>query len=236
MIGINESPLLKIKRVVVSGNLGCDISLDSGINIVKGEGIADDPTASNECGKSTFTDLIKYGLGDRDRFSSGSIAQEINLLFLEVEINGQIFTIRRDLNKPSARVAIFSGNYEPGLGFQEPEMLVIPTTPFSDHLLELLGIPNLRIPLSNKPGSQPQPITLQTFMRLLYMDQENSFQRIMNKVQPEWLKGKAVEILLGMAKEEVEQLKVRVQELTNDIDILQKEIENITKIEHSERF
>ncbi len=229
MIGIDTSPLLKINRVIVTGELGCDIKLGSGVNIIKGENFIGDPTSSNDCGKTTFTSLIKYGLGDRGRFSSGSIAARINFLFLEISINNQTITIRRNLNKPSARLGIFQNEYDKQFSSQEPEILVYPQTPFSDYLLEKLGIPNLRIPLSSKPGTQPTPITFQTFMRLLYMDQKNSFQEIMNKVQPDWLKGKIVEIMLGMAKEEVEQLKARVQELTNDIDELQREIANVTQ-------
>ncbi len=224
----NLSPLLKINRIIVTGELGCDIKLGSGINIVKGESFLGDIASSNDCGKTTFTDLIKYGLGDRDRFNSGSIAEKIGLLFLEVNANDETITIRRHLNKPDARVGIFLGKYDSQFSSKEPDFLVAPNTSFSDYLLEKLGIPNLRIPLSTKPGTQPTPITFQNYMRLFYMDQKNSFQEIMYRVQPEWLKGKIVEILLGMAKEEVEQLKVRVQKLTNDIDDLQKEIKNVT--------
>ncbi len=229
MIETDNSPLLKINRVIVTGELGCDIKLGSGLNIIKAESIAGNPTSSNDCGKTTFTNLIKYGLGDRDRFGEGVIMNKVDLLFLEVILSDQTVTIRRDLNKPAARAGIFLSKYDERFASQEPDILVNPGTPFSDYLLEQLRIPNLRLPMSDKPGSQPIPITFQTFMRLLYMDQKNSFQEIMNKVLPLWLKGKIVEILLGMAKEEVEQLKARVQELTNDIDELQREISNITQ-------
>ncbi len=229
MIGIDSSPLLKINRVIVTGELGCDIKLGSGLNIIKGESIAGNPTSSNDCGKTTFTNLIKYGLGDRDRFGEGVIMNKVDLLFLEVILNDHVVTIRRDLNKPGARAGIFLSKYDERFASQEPNILVDPTTRFSDYLLKQLQIPNLRISMSDKPGSKPASITFQYFMRLFYMDQKNSFQEIMNKVQPVWLKGKLVEILLGMAKEEVEQLKARVQQLTNTIDELQREISNITQ-------
>jgi DNA repair exonuclease SbcCD ATPase subunit len=59
------------------------------------------------------------------------------------------------------------------------------------------------------------------------MDQKNSFQEIMYKVQPEWWKRKIVEILLGMSQEKVEQMNLKIQELTNEIDILKREVESI---------
>ena len=88
-----------------------------------------------------------------------------------------------------------------------PNILVDPKTPFSDFLLGELGIPNLKISRSTKPGSIPQSVTFQEFLRVLYMDQKNSFQEFMYQVQPDWMKGKTVQILLGMSKEEVEELK-----------------------------
>jgi uncharacterized protein YydD (DUF2326 family) len=107
MIGIDASPLLKIRRVIVTGELGCDIKLDSGINIIKGEAYSGDIRASNDCGKTIFMNLIKYGLGERERFSTGEIAKKIDIIFLEVELNGSVFTIARKLNMPAARVSIY---------------------------------------------------------------------------------------------------------------------------------
>lgn len=227
MIGVDISPLLKINRVVVTGELGCDIELRSGINIIKAEAYMGDTTASNDCGKTTFTNLIKYGLGDRNRFSTGELAKKIDQLFLEIELNDEVLTIRRDLNKFAARIHIFQHTYHPHIMYDTPDIQVDPQTPFSDLLLERLGIPRVSVPLSKKPGSFPVPITMQNFLRILYMDQKNSFQEIMYKVQPEWLKRKTVEILLGMSKEEVEQMNLKIQKLTNEIDILRREVESI---------
>lgn len=212
----------------MTGELGCDIKFGSGINIVKAESLGGDNRTSNDCGKSTFTNLIKYGLGDRDQFSRGDISRRIQLIFLEIEMNRKVFTIRRDLNKPGARVAIFQDFYQSIYDFEEPSFLVDPKTPFSDFLLNELKIPQLKIPRSTKPGSKPQSVTVQEYLRVWYMDQKNSFQEIMYKVQPDWMKGKTIEILLGMAKEEVEELNNRIQSFTNEIDELQREINHIT--------
>ena len=200
MIGIDISPLLKINRLLVTGELGCDLKLGSGINIVKAESYSNDDTETNDCGKTTFANLIKYGLGDRDRFTKGEIAQKIQFIFLEVEINSKVFTIRRDLNKPGARVSIFENPIDLAFDYESPNILVDPKTPFSDFLLGELGIPNLKISRSTKPGSIPQSVTFQEFLRVLYMDQKNSFQEFMYQVQPDWMKGKTVQILLGMSK------------------------------------
>jgi hypothetical protein len=228
MIGIDTSPILKINRVIVTGELGCDIKLGSGLNIIKADPYEGDASASNDCGKTTFTDLIKYGLGDRDRFDTGELSSKISELFLEIKINDEIFTIQRSLTSPYARLSIFQSAFESNMEYHLPALKIDPQTPYSDYLLERIGIPRIRIPRSTKPGSQPIPISLQDFLRVLYMDQKNSFQEIMNKVQPEWLKTKIVQILLGMAKEEVEQTTSKIQELSNQIDELDREIKNIT--------
>jgi hypothetical protein len=228
MIGIDSSPLLKIRRVVVTGELGCDIKLDNGINIIKGESFQGDISASNNCGKTLFTDLIKYGLGDRDKFTSGDIAEKIQTLALEVELNNKIFTIIRDLKSYSARLSIYEASYEKDIELREPSFQTDPKTTYSDFLLDQLNIPKVRVPISNKPGATIRPITFQDFMRVFYMDQKNSFQEILNKVSPEWLKTKTFKILLGMSKEEEEQLQLRIKELIDKISSKEKEITNNT--------
>lgn len=226
MIGIDTSPLFKVKRVIVTGELGCDIKLDSGINIIKGEAYNGDIRASNDCGKTIFMDLIKYGLGEREKFSTGEIARDINMVFLEIELNYSIFTIARKLNMPGARVSIYEGPYQSEL-VRRPYIQISPETPYSDFLLEQLGIPCIRIPLSQKPGSPIRPITFQDFMRVFYMDQKNSFQEIMHGVQPDWLKAKIIQILLGMSSHEAEQITLKIKKLIDDIADLEHKVENI---------
>jgi hypothetical protein len=228
MIGVNTSPLLKINRVVVTGDLGCDVRLSPGINIIKGEAYQGDSSTSNNCGKTLFTDLIKYGLGDRDRFSPGDISEKIDTLLLEIELNGKLMTISRGLNTPATRVAIYFNQYQNNLELQEPNFLVTPTTDFSNFLLEHLNIPNVRIPQSNKPGATIKPITFQDFMRVFYMDQKNSFQEILYKVQPDSFKTKTLKILLGLSKEQEEELSLRIKELIDKIADLEREIRNIS--------
>jgi len=225
----DRSPQLVIRRVRVTGQLGCDIRLQTGLNIVKGEVLEHDATTSNNCGKSTFTDLIKYGLGDRDRFSDGEIAKQIDQLLLEVSCNGEILTIQRDLNRPSARVYIYEGETGNRPEKSDADHKLSPQTPFSDFLLERLGMPMIMISKSTRPGTNASPVTFQMYMRLFYMDQVNSFQRILNKVQPEWLATRMVEILLGLTHEELEQLRVKRQELINQIDALGRQVDNISE-------
>jgi hypothetical protein len=226
---LDKSPQLVIRRVRVTGRLGCDIRLHAGLNIVKGEVLEQDAATSNNCGKSTFTDLIKYGLGDRDRFSDGEIAKQIDQLLLEISCNGEILTIQRDLNRPTARVHIYEGETSNRPEKSDADYKLSPQTPFSDFLLERLGMPRIMISKSTRAGTNPSPVTFQTYMRLFYMDQVNSFQRILNKVQPEWLGIRMVEILLGLTHEELERLRVKRQELTNQIDDLSRQITNISE-------
>jgi DNA repair exonuclease SbcCD ATPase subunit len=49
----------------------------------------------------------------------------------------------------------------------------------------------------------------------------------MYKVQPERLKTKVVEILLGMSQEQVEELNLQISKLTDEIDNLKREIDNV---------
>jgi len=226
MIGIDSSPLIKIRRVIVTGKLGCDIKLGNGLNIIKGEPFQGDISASNNCGKTLFTDLIKYGLGDRDKFTSGDIAEKIQSLTLEIELNNKTFTIIRDLKSYSARLSIYEASYEKDIEIKQPSFQTEPKTSYSDFLLDQLNIPKTRVPFSNKPGAEIKSITFQDFMRVFYMDQKNSFQEILNKVSPEWLKTKMLKILLGMSKEEEEQLRLRIKDLTDKIAFKEREITN----------
>lgn len=228
MIGIDSSPFLKIKRVIVTGELGCDVKLHSGLNVIKGEAFKGDISASNNCGKTLFAELIKYGLGDRDKFTSGDISQKIQTLILEIELNNKAFTIVRDLNSYSARLSIYDAEYTENIELKQPSYQTDPKTNYSDFLLEELGIPNIKVPLSNKPGAQIKPITFQDYLRAFYMDQKNSFQEVLNKVSPPWLKTKILQILLGMAKEGEETLRLKIQELINKIASKENEIKNIS--------
>lgn len=105
---------------------------------------------------------------------------------------------------------------------------MVPLTPYSDFLLGKLGIPIVKVPMSGTPNSSPRPVTFQDFMRVLYMDQKNSFQEILNKVQPEWYKTKIIQILLGLSNEEVDNLNLQIQELSTEIEQRERENENIS--------
>ena len=102
---------LFINRLVILTNAGLiayDETFHKGINIIRGE---------NSSGKSTITHFIFFGLGG----SFTDFVPEVrncSELFLEVEMNGATFTIRRfitdETGKISSRTSMYFywGNYE----------------------------------------------------------------------------------------------------------------------------
>lgn len=93
----NSSPRLRVVQLEVTGNKGCKIVFEDGLNIIRGE---------NSLGKTTALKLIHYGFGaEGDDF-----IREINeceYLFLDVSLNGQKIRIRRHLQKRTARVRVY---------------------------------------------------------------------------------------------------------------------------------
>jgi len=156
-------PVLIVKRLVVvkGAKPVYDELLHPGVNVIRGE---------NASGKSTVLNFIYYALGG-DLTDWSEVALLCSRVYLEVELNGMVVTLARDISKSSGMsMDIFSGSYELSLGRpanswnRYPYRRSATTESFSQVLFRLLGMPEVSLEVSGN-------ITMHQILRLLYADQ-----------------------------------------------------------------
>lgn len=176
------SPSLVIRRVVVHGDLGCDISCDRGLNIIWSG--RSDTRLANRSGKTAFVELIQHGLGKRQdsraKYHFEPIISQINTLFLEIETNGTILTVERSLQEITARARIHEGPYT--LDIQNTPSELIDIASMSPMFLGLLGIPVVSVKTAE---GNLEPLSFPLLSRGFILHQEDSFSQILDKVLPE---------------------------------------------------
>lgn len=179
-----SSPLLIIRRVVVSGELSCDYKFDRGLHIMQGVSEGSDQRSSQKCGKTGLVELIQHGLGraqkSQQKFHFKPVIDQIKTLWLEIEANGNTFTIQRSLQELFAQVTLREGPYVQGIESLPGEL--IPLDELSGSLLRLLDIPEVNV--KTEKGDLI-PLSFPTLMRAFILHQEDSFREILDKVQPD---------------------------------------------------
>ena len=142
-----KSPSLYINRLVVDGALHCDFKFRHGLNILQAKDTQGDPKKTNKSGKTALVELIQHGLGkqheNKDEYHFAPIIDKIKTLWLEIESNGETFTIERSLQEISAQAKIHEGVYVPGMTNVGAES--IPINRMSSALLGSLGIPEVSV-------------------------------------------------------------------------------------------
>jgi uncharacterized protein YydD (DUF2326 family) len=56
-----SSPNLVLRRSIIKGEIGCDLTFNYGLNVVKSVADAADPKSTNKCGKTSLIELILHG-------------------------------------------------------------------------------------------------------------------------------------------------------------------------------
>jgi hypothetical protein len=222
-----KAPLLRVCRVIVTGELGCDIRLRKGINVIQADAYSGDKSTTNDCGKSTFAELVKYGLGGREPFKLGKLAGKVDRLYLEIAVNEETFTIQRMLQSPGAKMHIYRRAYDLSLPSEGTDLHLAPDTPFSDFLLEELGIPNIGVSTSNSLTAQIRRVNFPDILHVLYMNQIESFGEILRALQPDSFRLTLLQILLGMYNQQATELSLGLRDLGNQITNSEKEVENV---------
>lgn len=156
-------PVLIVKRLVVikGAKPVYDERLHPGVNVIRGE---------NASGKSTILNFIYYGLGG-DLTDWSAAALLCTRVYLEVELNGMVVTLARDISESSGSpMDMFSGSYD--LSLKQPANVwnrypyrrSLTTESFSQVIFRLLGMPDVSLEVSGN-------ITMHQVLRLLYADQ-----------------------------------------------------------------
>ena len=198
-----EPSLVVTRTLVQRGRLTAyDERFHTGVNIVRGE---------NSSGKSTILNLIFYGLGG-DLADWSAEALLCSRVILEVQLNGKIATLSRDISSESGRsMEVFGGDSEVALKAPATEWTKYPYSrsqnkeSFSQALFRLLGIPEV----ANEATGN---LTMHQILRLLYADQlspvENLFR--FDRFDPPTLRDAIGRLLCGAYDNELYQNELRI--------------------------
>jgi len=163
---ILSKPTTIIKRLVVMRNndVAYDEKFHRGVNVIRGE---------NSSGKSTIMNFIFFAMGGNLLLWS-DYALLCTHVYLEVELNGSILTLRREIDKRSMTpMSICGGKFGSAIKAPVTEWHTYPyrrsanSESFSQAIFRLLEVPEVNSDVSGN-------ITFHQILRLVYSDQLTS--------------------------------------------------------------
>jgi hypothetical protein len=217
----NHLFLNRLRIVTENGAIAYDEQFHKGVNIIRGD---------NSSGKSTITHFIFYVLGG-DFSDFVPEARKCATVFAEVEMNGGIFTIKRDIirdeeGKISKRVpmSFFFGDMNESLnpptdktwqryGYNTTEN----RKSFSIVLFDFLGLPIVKGDAN---------ITFHQILRLLYIDQDSPTNSLFyyEQFDSQITRETVSDLLLGVYNEELYEKKRRLISAEKELDEIKNEI------------
>lgn len=217
-------PLLEIKRLLIysEGLVAYDEVFHSGINIIRGK---------NSSGKSTISNFIFYGLGG-DFQNWTTYAQKCDKVYLEVEINNAIITLRRNIEiKSKQGMSIFYGDIETATKKADEGWFLFPysqsdnRSSFSNILFSALDFPELK-------GDVDSNITMHQILRLIYIDQKSNTESLMRTESfDSAITRKTVsELLFGIYDDSLYTDRQKLRSAEKEYDIDKKQVDGIYKI------
>lgn len=141
-----------------------------GVNIIYGD---------SDTGKSSILEFINYLLGSTSIVMADEISSSIAYAALEIRINGSVFTIKRDVFKPSALVEVYPcifsecsnfypKKYAPRFGSAEG-----PDGYLSDFLMGSLGLPKINVKVApSRADSDLKRLSFRDLYKFSYLDQD----------------------------------------------------------------
>lgn len=200
---------LFIRRLVVTGELGLDLSFERGLNVIESRASRSGPRASNRAGKTALVELIRFGLGRRiksaKKFHFVGIQDQLDRLYLEVELGDDVYVVERPLRQVFAAARVRRGAYSEEMIRSEGS--VVHVNELSAWYLSRLGIPDVSMKTS-KGGLMP--LSFPTLMRAFVLHQEDSFGAILDKVDPDQMKVEVISFLTGIATERRYEVEIEV--------------------------
>jgi hypothetical protein len=215
-------PTLIIKRLVVERNDRAvyDERFHEGVNVVRGE---------NSSGKSTVLNCIFYGLGG-DLSDWSETALLCTRVLLEVELNGKVATLSRDISSNVGQgMDIFGGDYETSVVAPRTEWIRYPyrrsasQESFSQALFRLLGIPEVASDVSGN-------ITMNQILRLLYSDQLSPVEELFrhdNRFDSPALRDAVGRLLAGAYDSALYDNEIKLRELSREFDTKNAELRSL---------
>jgi hypothetical protein len=221
-----SSPSLVVRRLLVRGELGCDLTFNYGLNVIKSIPDAADPKSTNKSGKTSLVELIQHGFGRRQHSKAkwyfAPIATQLDTLWMEIEVNGRILTIQRSLRELSSNLRVHDGPYGPGMDSDPGEPVTVEGT--SDFMLNLLGIPKVAV---RQHDGTTFNLTFPTLMRAFILHQEDSFGQILDKMIPEQRRSDIIGFLTRIIPIERFTIEERLASLQREILDLESRIKSV---------
>jgi hypothetical protein len=216
-------PTIFLLRLVVTkgGARVFDEKFHAGLNIVRGE---------NGSGKTTIADFIFFILGG-DTPHWRAEAALCDYVFAEVAINGELITLRRQVEQETRRpMAIFWGSFEKAVS-TGTEWQLYPYAgssakeSFSQVLLKAADIPEVKGLLSAK-------ITLHQIMRLIYVDQRTDYEQIFraDPFDPQLTREAVGDLLCGVYDDRLYEAEIQRSEKESERNKLQSELKAMFSI------
>ena len=224
---------LFLRRLVIytnEGNIAYNETFHKGINIICGE---------NSSGKSTITHFIFFVLGG-DFKDFVPEAKKCQVVYAEVEANGLIFTIKREIeinerNNINSRVAmhLFLGDFEesqnpPSNKYWQkyPYNTTLKKKSFSNVLFELLDIPEVK---------EENNISIHQILRLLYIDQESPTGSLFyyEQFDSQSTREAVADLLLGVYNQDLYTHKLDLQNSEKKLEELKSEIKVTEKFSNN---
>lgn len=221
----DTSPSLVIRMLRVtneSGGLALSVEPKNGINVIRG---------ANSSGRSTFLQLMEFGLGATwpvSRFIPE--IKHCKRLLLEVELNEVPYTIERKFHG-AQQVEVYQGRIDDAL--HEYPTVFAAGSEFSNFLLHKLNIP--RISYVDPFTERENAITFEDIYDSLFLDQErgfseiharlskpkrpNVFKLLTNTVVPDLYSAQLDEMGLRKQLEKLEQEIAAIARFLGDIDL-----------------
>jgi hypothetical protein len=167
---MENSPYLIVQQLIVQGKSKLYFSkFEEGLNLIWGD---------MDSGKSSILNLIDYCLGGKNlNLLYDEMASHGRTAILEVDLNGRVFTLERDILDDDSPIKVHTGRFD--LRSTNFPMLMsasstkaMPDGWISDFILDSLGIPKVKIKESRlRENSDSDRLSFRDLMKLLYLKQ-----------------------------------------------------------------
>ncbi|MEC5212366.1 hypothetical protein RCH06_000906 [Polaromonas sp. CG_9.5] len=167
---METSPYLIVQQLIVHGKSKLYISkFEEGLNLIWGD---------LDSGKSSILNLIDYCMGGGNKhLLYEEMASHGRIALLEVDLNGSVFTLERDILNEDSPIKVHTGAFD-GRFTTFPMLMSassakeMPDGWISDFILDTLGIPKVKIKESRlREDSDSDRLSFRDLMKLLYLKQ-----------------------------------------------------------------
>jgi DNA repair exonuclease SbcCD ATPase subunit len=234
-INMETSPYVIILRLIIRGAIKqYEAKFEEGLNLIWGD---------MDSGKSSILNLIDYCLGGKnDDFLYGEMRANARVAFLEVDLNGNVYTFERDILSERSPIRVYSGVFEqrdrnfPLMMTASSSDDSAPDGWVSDFILDNLGIAKVTIKESKyRDDADSDRLSFRDLMKLMYLKQTRVGSDALLNYQSPPVFNKNVEIqkfVFNVYDGKLAALNSELSRETNDYNELEKNERFIRKFLH----